>query len=387
MPGDESLILLRHLSTTVREWLGADGRGLDDMLRFETTPMATVLWIGLALAGAFLLLILAGMVYQQVGAAADARRHPPRGRIIEVAGRSVHIHMTGEGSPTVVLESGMGASTLSWSVVQPRVADFARVVSYDRAGVGWSGLAQTPRTAVAIAEELHALLAEAGLAGPYVLVGHSFGAYVLLAFSGRYPDEVQGMVLVDAIHPDEWRSPTPQQLRTIRVGARYARVAAWLAQMGFVRFCLARLARGSPRLGRAASRAFGEGTASAARRIAGEIRKLPRDAWPIVRAFWSLPKSFLSLEQHVEALPVSAAQAAAAGSLGSLPLLVLSGNHHSLERMAEQKALAALSTRGKHLVVKESEHWIHLDQPELVAWAIREVVQAGRLERNAVWVN
>jgi len=349
--------------------------------------MVTILWMIVVLAGAALFLVLVGVVYQAVGTVQDERSYPPRGRMVQVGGRKVHIHVMGEGSPTVVLESGMGASTLSWSLVQPLVAEFARVVSYDRAGAGWSDLAQTPRTADTIAEELHALLEEACIAGPYLLVGHSFGAYVQMAFTGRYPDEVQGMVLVDPIHPDEWRNPTPQQLRTIRIGGRYARVAAWLARVGFVRFCLARFASGSPRLGRAATNAFGVGTASAVRRIAGEIRKLPREAWPIVRAFWSLPKSFLSLGQHVEALPVSAAQAAAAGGLGNLPLMVLSGNHHSMERVAEQKDLAGLSTRGKHLMVKESEHWIHLDQPELVAWAIREVLQAVRSERRKVWVN
>jgi len=350
-------------------------------------PIVALFWAALILAGAFLLLALAGVVYQRTGAATDARRYPPRGRVVRIGGRNVHLQVMGEGSPTVVLESGMGASTLSWSLVQPLVAQFARAVIYDRAGAGWSELARTPRTAATIAEELHALLAEAGIAGPYVLVGHSFGAYVLLAFTGRYPDEVQGMVLVDAIHPDEWRSATPQQLRTIRIGGRYARVAAWLARVGFVRFCLARFASGSPRLGRAATRAFGAGTAAAVRRIAGEIRKLPPEAWPVVRAFWSLPRSFLSIGQHVEALPVSAAQAAPAGGLGDRPLIVLSGNHHSMERMAEQKDLAARSTRGKHLVVKESEHWIHLDQPELVAWAIRQVVEAARSERKKAWVN
>jgi len=349
--------------------------------------MVTILWMIVALVGSVLFLGLMGAVYQAAGAAIDARRHPPWGRIVQVGGRKVHIHVMGEGSPTVVLESGMGASMLSWGLVQPLVAEFVRVVSYDRAGAGWSDLAQTPRTADTIAEELHTLLAEACIAGPYVLVGHSFGAYVLLAFTGHYPNEVQGMVLVDAIHPDEWRNPTPQQLRTIRIGGRYARVGAWLARVGFVRLCLARFASGSPRLGRTATNAFGVGTASAVRRIAGEIRKLPREAWPIVRAFWSLPRSFLSLGQHVESLPVSAAQAAAARSLGNRSLVVLSGNHHSMERMAEQRDLAGLSTRGKHLVVKESEHWIHLDQPELVAWAIREVLQAARSERKKVRVN
>jgi len=84
------------------------------------------------------------------------------------------------------------------------------------------------------------------------------------------------MVLVDSVHPAEWENPTPEQLRMIKVGLRYAWIAAWLARLGFVRFCLTRLARGSPRLGRAAANAFGVGTAAAVQRIAGEIRKLAR---------------------------------------------------------------------------------------------------------------
>jgi len=139
-------------------------------LLLKPIPMMTALWILTVVVGPVLILTLAGVVYQAVGAALDARRYPPRGRLVVVDGRRAHIHVSGEGGPTVVLESGMGASTLSWSLVEPLMAQFARVVSYDRASTGWSDLARTPRTADAIAEELHTLLTEAGIAGPYVLV-------------------------------------------------------------------------------------------------------------------------------------------------------------------------------------------------------------------------
>src|SRR5260221_14765447 len=115
----------------------------------------------------------------------------------------------------------------------------------------------------------------------------------------------------------------------IEVGLRYAWIAAWLARLGFVRFCLARLARGSPRLGRAAASAFGVGTAAAVQRIAGEIRKLPAPILPIVRALWSHPKNFLSLRQHVAAPPGSAGQAAGVSSLGDLPLVILCRDQNS----------------------------------------------------------
>jgi pimeloyl-ACP methyl ester carboxylesterase len=290
----------------------------------------------------------------------------------------MHIQVTGEGTPTVVFESGMGASCLSWTLVRPQVAKFSRAVSYDRAGHGWSDPARGPRTARQIAQDLLTLLDATGVPGPYVLVGHSFGGYVNRAFAHLYRDKVAGMVLVDSLHPAEWENPTPEQLRTIRVGLRYAWIAAWLARLGFVRFCFARLARGSPKLGRAAASAFGAGAASAAQRIVGEIRKLPAPILPIVRALWSQSKNFMSLRQHFAALPISAAQAAALTSLGDLPLVVLSGDHHAVSHTVLQRDLAHLSSHGRHQMASDSGHWIHLDCPEMVTSAIREVVTAAQ---------
>lgn len=341
----------------------------------------TALMVLGAFLGTLALLLAVGAVYQAIETWRDCRRFPPSGRLVRVNARRMHIHVTGEGTPTVVFESGMGASCLSWTLVQPQVAQFTRAVSYDRAGHGWSDLAREPRTAREIAEELHTLLDAAGVPGPYVLVGHSFGGYVSRAFAHLYRNEVVGMVLVDSVHPAEWENPTPEQLRMIEVGLRYAWIAAWLARLGFVRFCLARLARGSPRLGRAAARAFGVGTAATAQRIADEIRKLPPPILPVVRALWSHPKIFMSLRQHVGVLPVSAAQAAAASTLGDLPLVVLSGDHHAVPHTDWQGDLAQLSSRGRHVVASDSGHWIHLDRPELVTGAIREVVATARLLR------
>jgi pimeloyl-ACP methyl ester carboxylesterase len=229
-----------------------------------------------------------------------------------------------------------------------------------------------------IAQELHALLDAAAAPGPYVLVGHSFGGYVVRAFARLYPDDVAGMVFVDSIHPAEWEMPTPEQLRVIKVGLRYAWIAAWLARLGFVRFCLARVAGGSPQLAWAATSAFGAGVSSAVQRITGEIRKLPAPILPVVRALWSQPKNFTSLGQYVAVLPVSAAQAAAVGSLGDLPLVVLSGDHHAAPYIDWQRDLARISSRGRYQVASDNGHWIHLDHPELVTRVIREVVTAAR---------
>src|SRR6267143_3985190 len=341
-------------------------------------PMLTALKILTVLAGTLAVPVVAGAIYQAIEAWRDRRRFLPPGRLVRVNGGRMHIHVTGEGTPTVVFESGMGASCLSWTLVQPQVAQFSRAVSYDRAGHGWSDPAREPRTARQIAQELHALLNSTGLPGPYVLVGHSFGGYVNLAFAQLYRDEVVGMVLVDSVHPAEWENPTPEQLRMIEVGLRYAWIAAWLARLGFVRLCLARLARGSPRLGWAAASAFGVGMAVAVQRIAGEVRKLPAPILPIVRALWSQPKNFMSLGQHVAALPISAAQAAAVSSLGDLPLVVLSGYHHAAPYTDWRRDLAQLSSSGRHLIAGDSGHWIHLDHPELVTGANSEVVTDAR---------
>jgi pimeloyl-ACP methyl ester carboxylesterase len=290
----------------------------------------------------------------------------------------MHICVMGHGTPTVVFESGMGASSLSWVRIQPEVAQFTQAVSYDRAGHGWSDPSREPRTARQIATELHELLDRAGISGPYVLVGHSFGGYVNLAFAHLYPDELAGMVLVDSIHHAEWDSPGPAQRKVIGVGLRYAGIAAWLARLGFVRLCLARAALGSSRLARAGARAFGAGAASAAERIAGEIRKLPAPSVPIVRAFWSQPKNFLTLRQYLAALPVSAQQAARLNSLGNLPLVVLSADHRAPPYTDWQRDMAKLSSRGQQLVASDSGHWLHLDRPSLVVRAIHEVVAAER---------
>ena len=199
-----------------------------------------------------------------------------------------------------------------------------------------------------------------------------------LAYVHLYRDSIAGMVLVDSVHPAEWKKPTPEQLRLIQAGLRYAWITVWLARLGFVRFCLARLARGLPRLGRTAVSAFGASMAAAAQRIAGEIRKLPAPILPVVRALWSQPKNFTSLAQHVAALPVSAAQAAAVRSLGDLPLVVVSGDHHAAPYIDWQRDLAQLSSCGRHLVASDCGHWVHLDHPEVVTRAIREVVTAVR---------
>jgi pimeloyl-ACP methyl ester carboxylesterase len=151
----------------------------------------------------FLLAIIAGITYEQIGRRRDRDRLPQVGRSLDIGGRSLNIYCEGEGSPAVILDAGAGAPGYSWMIVQSQVAQFTRVCWYDRAGYGWSDPGPYPRDSRAIAEDLHKLLHAAAIPPPYVLVGASFGGFNVRVYNGLYPEEVAGMVLVDSAHEDE----------------------------------------------------------------------------------------------------------------------------------------------------------------------------------------
>ena len=329
------------------------------------------------------ILLVAGATYQSLGAAADARRFPPPGRLVDAGGFRLHLHEAGAGDgPVVVLEAGIAASSLSWSLVHPEVAKFARVIRYDRAGLGWSDAAPGPRTAAKSAEELAALLENAGIRGPYVLVGHSFGGYVARIFAANFPGRVAGLVLVDSPSTSDWIPLRASEKRRLQGGALFSRIGAVLASLGVVRFCLARLSAGSARLPVLVTRSFGRSALTVVGRLVGEVQKLPVEVWPQVQAHWCQPKSFRSMANHLAHLPESAVHVEAAIAPGKIPLLVLTASEPSPERLAAQQSVAELSPRGKLVVAEKSGHWIHLDAPELVVAAIHEVWLAARGDRS-----
>jgi pimeloyl-ACP methyl ester carboxylesterase len=318
-------------------------------------------WIvrgALALVAVICALAVVGASYQAVATEADRQALPAPGQLVDVGGYRLHLHCLGSGSPTVILESALPAGSLVWGWVQPGVADTTRVCAYDRAGEGWSELGPQPRDAKQVASELHALLANAGVEGPFILVGHSFGGLYTRAYAGRYREQVSGMVLIDASHPDQW-ARTPDGAAVQRNNELSASVAPVLARVGVLRVTnFITVDPDLPPKEQAEMRAFMNGTR----------------VWDSDRAV------FQTIDQTM-------AEVRASQPLGSMPLVVLTATDHGFPPDTEQlhqqlqTELAALSSNSCHQVVQGATHVSLVDnrqQSQITVDAIRQVVIAAR---------
>lgn len=312
----------------------------------------------LTLSGIVVLLAFAGAAYQAIETRANAHRSPEAGRLVDIGGYRLKINCTGKGSPTVILEAGLGDASIEWKRVQPEIAQFSRVCSYDRAGYGGSDAGPMPRTSAQIAKELHSLLQNAGEAPPYLLVGHSFGGYNVRVFNGNYQDEVVGVVLVDASQEDQyellpaaWTRIYESKLKRWKEEAKWAPV---LINLGVARLMLR--SRGN----------------------------LDENSYLILQS-----KYFQSRASELELMHTSAEQARASGNISAKPLIVLTAGKNSDETLSNglskqdfddfhriwvdelQIRLARLSMRGKQIVVPDSGHDIPSERPDAVVDAVR----------------
>jgi pimeloyl-ACP methyl ester carboxylesterase len=300
-----------------------------------------------------------GSLYQAIAAAGDRRNHPPPGRLLEVDGCRMHVQTAGSGLPSVVLESGLGGMSSAWGWIQPEAAKFSQVVSYDRAGLGWSGPDPSPKSAVLAARRLRSILWQSGAQPPYLLVGHSMGGLLVRVFADLFPDETAGLVLLDAVHPD-------QHLRSAAIkthmatGFAFLKTVPLLARLGYVRLT-------------GLFDAWGEG--------------LPALQAAQSRAFLCSYRHLKTTRDESLAWDAICAEVRGTRGLGDLPLAVLTAGKDILPGQPElQKELAALSSDSVHYVVKGADHVTLVSQREhalTVVEAIRHVAERAKAREKA----
>ena len=278
----------------------------------------------------------------------------PPGQIYFVNGHRMRMNCTGVGSPTIVLDSGLGNDALIWGSVQPLLEKTTRVCSYDRAGYGWSDAVSGPRDADHIAAELHQLLVEAHIDGPIVLMGHSIAGMYIRDYSAHYPENIAGLIFVDGSTPLQEENPALQSAG--ETGApRWASVLVMrsVAIVGLPRF-VGTCAKPIP------------GFEGRAGQLLAEDLCHPR---------------FHSVEREFESFHASGQQTIHTGPFGALPVLIFSqdpanalSQKHPPQELVDlenawsqmQESLKNLSTRSRSIIAKGSSHAVQVDRPDLL---------------------
>ena len=282
------------------------------------------------------------------------------GQIVAADGAQLNLYCTGAGSPTVLFDSGHQDWAPAWAVVQPEVSKWARACSFDRPGYGFSPKGPMPRTSERIATEIHDALKAAHVEGPYVLVGHAFGATNMRTFAFLYPDEVQGLVLVD---PDPIDAGTPGEVagahgiyieQAIEIQRCRDSLAAHVPQPSELA-CDKRFFRGFP------DPAWSDPVNAA---LADAVHTRPDLSDAANAELKEIPGDELWLQQHRK-------------SLGSKPVRVITAAQHKSDTIAAQARLLEISSNGKQIIARRSRGaYVQFDEPELVLQSIREA--AGR---------
>ncbi len=305
----------------------------------------------------------------------------PPGILVDAGGHKLHLNIQGKGTPAVLLENGSGDFSFVWSLVQPGVAKFTKVVAYDRAGYAWSERGPTPRTSRQICFELHTALHNAGIKGPYILVGQSFGGFLVRTFARYYPNEVAGIVLVEAVQENErifMGGDSPKRIRDLATGK---------TEPALQTFFIPSSTSTIP------PEKFDSTIEPPFDRLPGNIKKLQiwaqsQDGYRSSAGGemdWS-PEDVANMYKH---------RGEASYMLGNIPLIVLtrgSGGYDGRadsaklesERLMLQGELAHLSSNNKHIIDKNSGHNIHLEDPAIVINAIRDVFIAVKIKRSLI---
>lgn len=303
-----------------------------------------------------LALAVLGAVYQSIASAMDRRALPPPGQMVDVGGYRLHIYCVGQntdGSPTVILESGLGGTSSSWGWIQPEVAKATRVCAYDRAGMGWSDSSPAARDAQNIATELHTLLQNAQIPGPYVLAGWSYGGMYVRQYAEQYRDEVVGLVLIDSSSPEQCISTPATQAQCASMAKTFT-VAPILTRLGVLRV----MGLSQPASG------------------------LPSPQNEELLASSSATKDWDTQSAEFFASPSTQGQGLNSESLGDIPLFVLTATGHDFEQLWQgwQTGFTTLSTNSVQRVLPRATHGsIMYDSTDakVSAEAILQVVEAA----------
>jgi pimeloyl-ACP methyl ester carboxylesterase len=294
------------------------------------------------LSGLIAATALTGGAYQWFATRKDLAAAPPPGHLVDIGGYRLHLWCTGNGAPAVILDTGLGGSTADWGFVQPAVARFTRVCSYDRAGMGYSDPGPSPRTARRIANELADLLDRSGNAGPVVLVGASIAGFDVRVFASDRPERAAGLVLVDASHEDQAHE-VPQMARFVPL----------LSTIGVLRLL---------------DVSFGQRIES----LAPSVRQYARATSFRAAGYQAAADEIIHIRESVSEVKSSRRKL-------TVPVLVITGGRGADENWRQlQRDQASLSERGCLIVAQESGHVVAIDQPEVIVDAIRTVVETVR---------
>jgi pimeloyl-ACP methyl ester carboxylesterase len=302
------------------------------------------LFLGLEFTGLVVLATI-GLLYERNAQKRDRELYPPPGKLVEIGGYRLHLHCAGIG-PTVILEYGHQGSYVDWHLVQPQIAAFARVCIYDRAGYGWSDTSPKPRVPSAMADELRDLLRAAGEAPPYILVGHSFGGLNAIMFAHKFPNEVAGILLVDASLP-EMMSP-PRRRDRLRLHAMQVAIPFGLPR--WRRWC--------------------GGNA-------------PEEIRGLKQAITCRSSLYENYYREWSSFPESAAEIRSITSIGSIPLIVITrdpsvaGNSdREMEWNQLQRERLSLSSKSEFVIARGSGHEVPMERPEVIAAAVKKLLHA-----------
>ena len=300
-------------------------------------------WTGAILAAPFLLFFAARGAISLANRIVEAR-YPPPGKMVFAGGFRLHLYCIGGGSPTIVLEPGMGTDWVSWRGIAQKLAQSHEVCMYDRGGYGWSDAGPLPRTALELANELHTLLSNAAVPRPYVLAVHSFGGYIARIYASHFPETLQGVVMVDAIQEEDGHQPVDRRgLRTL-----------------------------IPPLGSDRLKRLMEGTNA----LPPDLKEAPK-AYQDRFLFASSLRQLKYERNEFDSLPLTEAEVREAPFPSELPLTVITAGRNA-QHWEQQTRLARLSRLGKHVRAGESGHAVQLSQPEIIVDAVEEMIKESR---------